>query len=173
MGKQINIRTMMVIITKDKLIEMVIEIKHWHSKMKSFTIIQGVIVCETLEHWVDTLPWAKFLSIMIRKSVNICLNDCLQIIHSSEKILKIIRDLNKVQAGEEYDKLDKFIKKIITRETYQCKHQAFINAPMKQELKYLEKVLTNPDIFKLETLISHLVNREFDITSKGDACLEG
>ena len=110
MGKQINIRTMMVIITKDKLIEMVIEIKHWHSKMKSFTIIQGVIVCETLEHWVDTLPWAKFLSIMIRKSVNICLNDCLQIIHSSEKILKIIRDLNKVQAGEEYDKLDKCIK---------------------------------------------------------------
>ena len=44
---------------------------------------------------------------------------------------------------------------------------------MKQELKYLEKVLANPDIFKLETLISHLVNREFDITSKGDACLKG
>ena len=43
---------------------------------------------------------------------------------------------------------------------------------MKQELKYLEKVLTNPDIFKLKTPISHLVNREFDITSKGDACLE-
>ena len=85
MGKQINIRTMMVIITKDKLIEMTIEIKYWHSKIKSFTIIQGVIVCETLERWVDTLPWAKFLFIMIRKSVNSCLNDCLQIIHSSEK----------------------------------------------------------------------------------------
>ena len=43
---------------------------------------------------------------------------------------------------------------------------------MKQELKYLENVLTNPDIFKLETPISHLVNREFDIISKGDAYLE-
>ena len=43
---------------------------------------------------------------------------------------------------------------------------------MKQELKYLEQVLTNPKVFKPETPISHLINREYDITSKGDACLE-
>ena len=55
---------------------------------------------------------------MISKSVNICLNDCVQITHSSGKISKIIRDLNKVQAKEEYDKLDKFSKIIIARETY-------------------------------------------------------
>ena len=109
---------------------------------------------------------------MIRKSVNVCLSNCVQITNSSEKISKIIRDLNKVKSGEEYNNLDKFIKKRIVRENYQCKHQAFINAPMKQELKYLEKVLTNPEVFKLETPISHLINREYDITSKGDACLE-
>ena len=51
----------------------------------------------------------------------------------------IIRNLNKFKTGEEYDKLDKFIKKRIARETYQCKHQDFINASMKQDLKYLEK----------------------------------
>ena len=129
---------------------MVIEIKHWHSGRKSFTIMQVVILYGTLEHWIDTLPLEKFVFIMIRKSVNVCLSNCVQITHSSEKISKIIRDLNKVKTGEEYDKLDKFIKNRIARETYQCKYQAFINAPMKQELKYLEKVLTNPDVFKLK-----------------------
>ena len=109
---------------------------------------------------------------MIRKYVNVYLSNCVQTTHSSEKISKIIRYLNKVKTGEEYDKLDKFNKKRIARETYQCNHQVFINTPMKQELKYLEKVLVNPDVFKLETPIYHLINREYDITSKGDTCLE-
>ena len=139
----------MVVITKEKLLKMVIEINHWYSGRKSFTIMQGVILCGTLEHWINTLPWAKFLFIMIRKYDNVCLSNYVQITHSSEKISKIIRDLNKVKTVEEYNKLDKFIKNRIARETYQCKHQAFINAPMKQELKYPEKVLTNPDVFKL------------------------
>ena len=56
LGKKINTRTMMIVITKEKLLKMVIEIKHWHSGKKSFTIMQGVILCGTLEHWVDTLP---------------------------------------------------------------------------------------------------------------------
>ena len=47
---------------------------------------------------------------------------------------------------------------IIARNTYQYKYQAFINNSMKQELKYLEKGLTNIDIFKLETSISHSVD---------------
>ena len=41
-----------------------------------------------------------------------------------------------------------------------------------EELKYLKRVLTNPDIFKPETPISHLVDREFNIMSKDDTCLE-
>ena len=48
---------------------------------------------------------------MIRESVKICLNNSVQITHSSEKISKIIRDLNKVKTGKEYHKLHKFIKK--------------------------------------------------------------
>ena len=41
-----------------------------------------------------------------------------------------------------------------------------------EELKYLKKVITNPDIVKLETPISHLVDREFNIMSKVNKCLE-
>ena len=41
-----------------------------------------------------------------------------------------------------------------------------------EELKYFKKVITNPDIFKLETPISHLVDREFNIMSKDDTYLE-
>ena len=127
--------------------------------------MQGVILCGTLEHWIDTLPWAKFLFIVIRKSVNVCLSNCVQITHSSEKISKIIRDLNKVKTGEEYDKLDKFIKNRIARETYQCKHQSFINASMKQEIKYLEKVLINPDVFKIKSRQKEMhVSKHVEVT---------
>ena len=59
-----------------------------------------------------------------------------------------------------------------TRETYQCKHQTFINASIKQELKCLEQLLTNANIFKLETPISHLVLRDFDIVFRDDVCIE-
>ena len=43
---------------------------------------------------------------------------------------------------------------------------------MKSELKIIIGVLSNPKIYKLETPIAHVVKREPDFTTFGDACLE-
>ena len=131
---------MMIVKTKEKFKKN----GNWNKKLAFKKNIYNHARCHPLRKTrtlCGYLTLGENMSIMIRESVKICLNNSFQITHSSEKISNIIRDLNKVKTGEEYHKLDKFIKKRIARETYQCKHQTFINTPMKQKLKYLEKYL--------------------------------
>ena len=43
---------------------------------------------------------------------------------------------------------------------------------MKEELRMMKDILSNPKKFNLETPIAHVINREPDFISYGDACLE-
>ena len=56
------------------------------------------------------------------------------------------------------------------KETYQCKHKVFVNKSMRSDLKLLTEVLKNPDKYRLETSISHIIEREPDFINYGDAC---
>ena len=47
-----------------------------------------------------------------------------------------------------------------------------MNKEMKEELKIMKNILSNPKKFSLQTPIAHIINREPDFTSYGDACLE-
>jgi hypothetical protein len=73
---------------------------------------------------------------------------------------------------DNYELKEKFVQSKIAKETYKCKHQAFINKPMRSELKLIHKVLANPNKFSLETPIAHIIKREPDFVTLGDACLE-
>ena len=43
---------------------------------------------------------------------------------------------------------------------------------MRLELKMMKVVLSNPNNYKLETPIAHIILRESDIITVGDSCLE-
>ena len=70
---------MMISLTEKKRIAMIKELSHWHKERQSFTLLQGVILCGSLEFWAVTSPWIRFIYHQLRSSVNNCLLNCSQI----------------------------------------------------------------------------------------------
>ena len=62
------------------------ELSHWHKKRKSFTLLQGAILCGSLEFWANTSPWVRFLYHQLRSSVNLSLCNCVQITKNRKDI---------------------------------------------------------------------------------------
>ena len=77
---------MSVCLTSEKRDNIKKELKHWHENRKSFTIMQRVILCGTLEHWADTSLYARFLFSSIRTSVNHSIRSYRQITIDSRQI---------------------------------------------------------------------------------------
>ena len=80
LGINVNTRTMTVGLTDIKRIAMLDELSHWHTKRRSFTLLQGVILCGSIEFWSNTSPWVRFLYLHLRSSLNQCLNTYSKII---------------------------------------------------------------------------------------------
>ena len=93
LGKTVNSRTMTVGISKDKKIAIIEELSHWHTKRRSFTLLEGVILCGSLEFWASTSPWARFLYLALRTSVNKSLFNCSKITNNKREIKKMITDV--------------------------------------------------------------------------------
>ena len=56
LGNLVNTKKMSVIITEKKRLDMITEFSNWHTKWKSFTLLQGVTLCGNLEFWTSTRP---------------------------------------------------------------------------------------------------------------------
>ena len=70
------------------------------------------------------------------------------------------------------ERKERFLQSKISKEIYNCKVTVFISKKMRFELKIMDKVLSNPKQYNLGTPIAHLVQREPDFVTYGDACLE-
>ena len=46
---------------------------HWHKKRKSFTLLQGVTLCGSIEFWANIAPWIRFIYLNLRSAVNKCI----------------------------------------------------------------------------------------------------
>ena len=66
LGISLNTRTMMIYLTDKKRMAMLDDLSHWHKDRKSFTLLQGVILCGCLEFWAITSPWIRFIYHQLR-----------------------------------------------------------------------------------------------------------
>ena len=172
LGFQINTRKMTVGLTEKKRFFMLNELSHWHTQRKSFTLMQGVILCGSLEFWANTSPWIRFLYHQLRSSVNKCLTNCLQITKNKEEIKKLISNVANTTNLHEHQLQDKMLQKTIAKETYKCQHKTYIDKAMRTELNIMKQILSTPKMYNLQTPIAHIIKRDPDFTSYGDACLE-
>lgn len=76
LGIQLNTRSMPIALTDDKRLAMVEELSHWYKQRLGFTLIQGVIFCDTLEFWANTSPRARFMYLSLRIGVAQCMCNC-------------------------------------------------------------------------------------------------
>jgi hypothetical protein len=67
---------------------------------------------------------------------------------------------------------ERYIQSKIAKETYKSKQKTFIDKPMRAELKLIYTRLSNPTDFSLDTPISHVIDRDPDFISYGDASLD-
>ena len=67
---------------------------------------------------------------------------------------------------------ERFVSKKIAQETYRCQHKAFIDKSMRDELGIMKDILSNTSVYNLESPIAHIIKREPDFISYGDASLE-
>ena len=172
LGILINTRTLSVSLTEKRRLSMLDEMSHWHKKRKSFTLIQGVTLCGTLEFWANTSPWVRFLYLNLRSSVNRCITFCTKIAKNKKLIKELITVLSKYKNTDQFHIKERFVQSKLSREVYRCKEIVHISKAMKRELGYIKDVLSNPKKYELKTPIAHIINRVPDFTSYGDASLE-
>ena len=67
---------------------------------------------------------------------------------------------------------ERFIQRQIAKETYKCKKKTFIDKTLRKELNIMVDILSHPKKFSLETPIAHVIVRDPDFITYGDACLE-
>ena len=122
MGRVLNTRSLGVGITEEKRIKMVTELSNWpHKKRKSFTLLNGVTLLGGLEFWATTSPWARFLYISLRVSVNKCLHNNNLITKDSKKVKEMIKEVSSLYSTCKNDIKEKFTQRKICKEIYECK----------------------------------------------------
>ena len=172
LGIVINTRDMSIGLSEKKRLSILDELSHWHNRRRSFTLLQGVVLCGSLEFWANTSPWVRFLYHQLRLSINNCLRNCVEITKHKTEIKNLITDLANSQDLDTHELKSKFIQKKIAKDTYKCQSKAYINKSLKKELGMMKSILSNPSSYKLTTPIAHIIKREADFISFGDACLQ-
>ena len=98
---------MSICLTEKKRLSMLDELSLWHKK--SFTLLQGVILCGSLEFWANTSSWVRFLYHQLRSAVNKCLTNSSKITKSKKEIKSLISDLANTKGLDDYALKEKFI----------------------------------------------------------------
>ena len=140
LGISINTRSMSIRLTQKKRIAMIKELSHWHKNRKSFTLLQVVILCDSLEFWADTSPWIRFFYHQLRSSVNKCLLNCSQMTKNKVDIKKLISEVAKLKYTEYHSLKEKMMTKTIAKETYKYQHKPYIDKSMRSELNIMKKI---------------------------------
>ena len=172
LGILINTRSMTLSLTDKRRKDMLDELSHWHKKRKSFTLLQGVTLCGTLEFWASTSPWVRFLYLNLRSAVNRCITFCTKISKNKKLVKGMITELSKSKNTEQFQIRERYVQSKIAKEIFKCREMVHINKPMRIELKYIKDVLSNPKRFNLKTHIAHMIDREPEYIAYGDASLE-
>ena len=170
LGVLINTRSMTIGLAEQKRLTMIDELTHWHQGRRSFTLLQGVTLCGSLEYWSNTSRWGRFLFLSLRDSVTSALHQASAITKDRQFIKVMISEL--VRRPSTADLRARFLHRNIAKEIYKCKALAHINRSMKTELKIINRILMNPTLYNLTTPIAHLATRDPDFLAYSDACLE-
>ena len=131
-----------------------------------------MILCGSLEFWAVTSPWIRFIYHQLRSCVNKCLLNCSNITKNKSDIKKLISEVANSKDTEYHVLKEKMVIKTIAKETYKCQHKAYIDKSMRSEINIMKEILSNPKMYSLETPISHVIHRDPDFVTYGDACLE-
>ena len=170
LGKLVNKWTMSVSITDVQKQEKFTELTNWPKKRKGFTLLQSVTLCGNFKFWAITRPWDRFFYLAFRSSVNDCIRACSKITKNKRDIKIIIETV--AQCNNSSNLQARFPQRYIAKEIYSCTAATYINKILRSELKIIKEIFFHPLQYNMETYIAHIVHRDPDFVTFGDACLE-
>ena len=173
LGKCINTRTMMVCMSDDMKQKLMIELDHWHSQRKSFTVRQGARLLGLLEHAATYVVWAKYLFYALRNSIIVAVRSNRQLIFKNARFRDIIRDSMCMKKSPHVLLKREYATSQLARAMWNCTKRHFISTSLRTELKFLHSVLARPAEFRWSLPIAHLIPRDPEFYAAGDACLTG
>ena len=118
---------------------MVTELTNWPKKRKGFTLLQGVTLCGNFEFWASTSPWARFLYLALRSSVNDSLHTYSHITKNKRDIKIMIDTI--AQCNDSSDLQARFIQRNITKAIYSCTTVTYVNKTLRSELKIIKEII--------------------------------
>ena len=161
---------MSVSITDVQKQEKFTELTNWPKKRKGFTLLQSVTLCGNFKFWAITRPWDRFFYLAFRSSVNDCIRVCSKITKNKRDIKIIIETV--AQCNNSSNLQARFPQRYIAKEIYSCTAATYINKILRSELKIIKEIFFHPLQYNMETYIAHIVYRDPDFVTFGDACLE-
>jgi hypothetical protein len=67
----------------------------------------------------------------------------------------------------------RFFCRKVTQAIYDFKSRTYLSAAVREELAFIIKVFSNPDTYRWESPIAHLIRHEQDYEACQDSCLQG
>ena len=122
-------------------LSIITKLTNGHKNKRRFTLLQGVILCCNLEFWENTSPWVRFLYLVLRNSVNECLNNFSKITKNKADIKKMIATISTYKESNALEA--QFLQHNIFKDINSCIEKTFINKTFRSELKIIMTTLSH------------------------------
>ena len=182
LGTEINTRTLMVRTPHDYVQETTsILQRHWHSKRKSFVLIEIEKLVGRLGHIANTAPWLQFLMSHVYTSIAFALKHAEHHLVNTQRDFCTLLKVSKRKLHREDDSTNRehaltnrhvtFAQSQVARKVHHTKKKFYINATLRLELRLITSALSATWI-SLERPIGHMIDRDPSGKARSDSSLD-
>ena len=145
----------------------------WHDKRRSFTLLQGAQLLGTLIHACQVCHWGQFLFISLYRHINDLLHRNHLRLLNTPAFHEILQTRPQVFDNRQAAARFNFFNSQVARDIWRSHTVTYIDKSLRDELRFLRQVLTNPSVYTWSSPLVYLIPREPDYSIFGDACLTG
>jgi hypothetical protein len=176
LGYVTDTRTMRVGIPDDKRKEFLENlVNNWGSSSRkySFTLNDAAEVLGVFIYLCRVCPWGIFLFHTLYNAMSQALAKNAARLWYSPEFRDVIALRENYSQHPTQSSRYRFFAQKVARAIYDTKSRTYLTPDIRTEADFLIHVLSNPEIYKWESPIAHLIPREFDAEIYGDACPKG
>jgi len=173
LGYVINTNTMFVSFTDKRINDMKTSLSQWHHKRRQFKLHDLAVLAGHLEFIASMTPWLRFLTIALKHSILTSLRSNTKSVYEKHTNAEYVADSYALSIN--FDKLSRknYAISHLLRQVWHSNKKFPITKSLRKELKLLHHLFHNPNLYKFQSPIAHILPRDHDFSACGDACLEG
>ena len=173
LGYVIDSCSMTVSFADERFIKILSSLSNFHSKRKMYTLREAATLAGHLEFFASMTPWLRFLTVALKKSILLALQNNSKKTTQDRKNSQFITDSKLLSHDFETIRRKNFAVSKILQKTWHSRQKYRVSSSLRKELKLLQFIFKNRSTYKFASPIAHLIKKDFDFHALGDACLEG